>query len=269
MLVDLTIHRWTATKHDRAVSTEIEQKHSAHDAGRYNKQLIDKANLQLIDELGNQIRAYHYRLTLPWTDKGARLLPSKLFFEYQQGLNALKQQRQKAVNDFLTKYPDLVNAARTRLNTMFQPQDYPSVEYLRSAFDVEIDIMPVPDAGDFRVDIAREAQDEVREQIAQSLKARQERAIKDCWNRVREVVSNVVKQCSNPKGRIHDSLMENIKELGNVLDGLNILDDPLITSVSERLRNMYVLPDNLRQSQTIRHLKSVEAEQILALIPGE
>ena len=116
MLVDLTIHRWTATKHDRSVSAEIEKSHNAHDAGRYNKQLIDKTHLKLIDELGNELRKYHYHHTLPWTDKGARLLPSKLFFEYRDGLNRLKQQRQSAVNDFLKIYPDLVTTARVRLN---------------------------------------------------------------------------------------------------------------------------------------------------------
>ena len=34
MLVDLTIRQWTATKHDKAVSAEVETAHAAKDAGR-------------------------------------------------------------------------------------------------------------------------------------------------------------------------------------------------------------------------------------------
>lgn len=267
MLVDLTIHRWTATKHDRSVSAEVEKSHNAHDAGRYNKQLIDKAHLKLVDELGNELRKYHYHHTLPWTDKGARLLPSTLFFDYREGLNSLKQQRQSAVNDFLKIYPDLVQAARVRLNTMFQPEDYPSVEQLRSAFDVEVEIMPVPDAGDFRVDIAKDAQDEVREQIMASLRARQDKAIKDVWVRVRETVSNVVKQCSNPKGRIYDSLMDNVLALSTVIDGLNITDDIVLEQIGQELRELHVDSNTLRNFMSVRMHVARQAEQILLKVP--
>jgi hypothetical protein len=267
MLVDLTIHRWTATKHDRAVSAEIEKTHSAHDAGRYNKQLIDKAHLKLIDELGNEIRKYHYHHTLPWTDKGARLLPSKLFFDYRDGLNSLKHQRQSAVNDFLKIYPDLVQAARVRLNTMFQPEDYPSVNDLRTAFGVELEIMPVPDAGDFRVDIAKDAQDEVREQIMASLRSRQDKAVKDIWVRVRETVGNVVKQCSNPKGRIYDSLMDNVLSLSTVIDGLNITGDVVLEQIGRELRELHTEPELVRNFQNVRAAVSAKAEQILLKVP--
>lgn len=267
MLVDLTIHRWTATKHDRSVSAEVEKSHNAHDAGRYNKQLIDKAHLKLVDELGNELRKYHYHHTLPWTDKGARLLPSTLFFDYREGLNSLKQQRQSAVNDFLKIYPDLVQAARVRLNTMFQPEDYPSVEQLRSAFDVEIEIMPVPDAGDFRVDIAKDAQDEVREQIMASLKARQERAVKDIWVRVRETVGNVVKQCSNPNGRIYDSLMNNVLSLSTVIDGLNITGDVVLEQIGQELRELHTDPITLRNFMSVRMHVAQQAERILLKVP--
>lgn len=267
MLVDLTIHRWTATKHDRTVSAEVERSHNAHDAGRYNKQLIDKTHLKLVDELGNELRKYHYHHTLPWIDKGARLLPSKLFFDYREGLASLKHQREAAVNDFLKIYPDLVQAARVRLNTMFQPEDYPSVEYLRSAFDVELEIMPVPDAGDFRVDIAKEAQDEVREQIMASLKARQERAVKDIWVRVRETVGNVVKQCSNPNGRIYDSLMNNVLSLSTVIDGLNITGDVVLEQIGQELRELHTDPITLRNFMSVRMHVAQQAEQILLKVP--
>jgi hypothetical protein len=268
MLVDLTIHRWTATKHDKSVSAEVERTHSAKEAGRYNKQLIDKAHLQDVDESGAQIRQYHYKHTLPWTDKGARLLPSKLFFEYRDGLSKLKDQRRQSVQEFLTRYPDLVAQARTRLNTMFEPADYPTVGTLRTAFDVEIEIMPMPDAGDFRVDLAHEVQDEVRAQILDSLRERQNRAMRDCWQRVREVVGNVAKQCGNPKGRVYDSLMDNVRDLSNVLDGLNVTEDPRLSNIAEEMRGLYVPPQRLRISPSIRSDAARKAEQILVRVPA-
>jgi hypothetical protein len=267
MLADLTIHRWTATKHDRAISSEIEKTHSAKDAGRYNKQLIDKAHLAAVDELSGALRKYHYTHTLPWTDKGARLLPSKLFMEYRQGINELKLQRQAAVDKFLTVYPQLVNDARLRLNTMFQPEDYPPVDALRKSFGVELEIMPVPTSSDFRVEVSQEAQDEIRQQITESLNERQAKALKDCWARVREVVGRISDQCGNPKGRIHDSLVTNAADLVNVLDGLNISNDPALEAAGKELREMLVSADKLRNSPTTRAAVANKAAVLLQGVP--
>lgn len=268
MLVDLTIHRWTATKHDRSVSAQVEQSHGAKDAGRYNKQLIDKAHLAEVDTLGNEIRKYHYTRTLPWTDKGARLLPSDLFDDYRQGLAALKQKRQAAVSAFLTKYPQLVQDARLRLNTMFQPEDYPTGDDLKTAFDIDIEIMPVPDAEDFRVSLGQEAQAEIRQQITETIHARQAKAVEDCYKRVREVVARIAEQCGKDNGRIHDSLIENAHELVAVLHGLNITGDAGLTKLEADVRqNLLVSADVIRASSITRKRVARAAEDILRSMP--
>lgn len=268
MLVDLTIHRWTAIKHDQAVSAEVERTHSAKDAGRYNKALIDKSHLAEIDALGNSIRKYHYTRTLPWTDKGARLLSSELFMDYRDGIAKLRDERNAAVNKFLKVYPSLVQDARTRLNTMFQADDYPSVDSLRTSFGVDLEIMPVPDAEDFRVQVGKEEQDEIRQQIMSTIQERQQKAIKDCWTRVREVVKRIADQCGNPRGRIHDSLMENAHDLTTVLGGLNITQDPLLTEVEGDLRKLIVPIDDIRNNQRIRAKVASDAVNILAKVPA-
>ena len=150
---------------------------------------------------------------------------------------------------------------------MFQPEDYPSVNDLRTAFDVELEIMPVPDAGDFRVDIAKDAQDEVREQIMASLRSRQDKAVKDVWMRVRETVGNVVKQCSNPKGRIYDSLMDNVLALSTVIDGLNITGDTVLEQIGQELRELHTDPLTLRNFMHLRMHVAQQAEQILLKVP--
>lgn len=268
MLVNMTIHRWTATKHDRSVSNEVERTHQARNAGRYNKQLIDKAHLAEIDKLGNQLRTFHYTRTLPWAEEGSRLLPTKLFLEYQAGIVDLREKRGRAVEEFLRIYPNLVADARSRLNTMFDPGDYPNVELLRQKFGVEVEFMPVPNVNDFRVDIAAELQEGMRSQMLESVRARQEKMVTDCWTRVREVVSRIAEQCGNPKGRIHDSLMENAQSLADVIDGLNVTDDKQIADVGEQLRALIVDPDRLRTSPVTRSAVALNAEQILQRIPA-
>ena len=48
MVVTLSVSCWTARKQDKKVAEEVEAKHNARDAGRYNKLLIDKQHLDLL-----------------------------------------------------------------------------------------------------------------------------------------------------------------------------------------------------------------------------
>lgn len=270
MLADLTIHRWTATKHDASVSAEVERSHNAKNAGRFNKLLIDKEHLADIDSIGNQLRAFHYKHTLPWSDKGARILPTKLFMPYQDGLAQLRDKREKAVDSFLDVYPTLVQSARTRLNTMFDPFDYPSVAELRKSFAVDLELMPVPNAEDFRVDVLNESmQTSIRRNIMTSLEERTKQANRECWQRVHEVVGRIAEQCSKPKGRIYDSLMDNARDLALVIDGLNITSDAGITAIGDDLRALIVDPDELRKSPTVRNSVAKLAAHILQRIPDQ
>ena len=84
MLICLHITMWTARKHDKRVSEEVAQSHEATtNAGRYNKHLLDQAEkLEELRTLAGQIRQYFYKVTLPWSDEGYRLLPSHLYFEF-------------------------------------------------------------------------------------------------------------------------------------------------------------------------------------------
>lgn len=264
MLVDLTICRWSARAFDKKVSAEVETSHSARDAGRYNKQLIDKAHLAEINELASQLRNYHYSRTHIWTDKGQRLLPSALFMEYRQGLADYKAKFMAAANKFVQAYPQLVQDARVRLGTMYEPADYPQPADIAKMFDIRLEIMPVPDAHDFRVDVAKETEAEIREQITKVVQDRYSAATKDCWARVREVVSRIAEQCSKEKGRIHDSLMDNASDLVSVLTGLNITNDPEIAAIETELRALIVPADSIRKSPTTRKRLAEGAASILA-----
>ena len=268
MLVELTISKWTATRHDKHVSAEVEQKHSATDAGRYNKRLIDKAHLAEIDTLAGQVRLYHYSRTLPWSDKGQRLLPSALFMEYRQEIALFKTRFEAAVGAFLALYPQLVGEARRRLNTLFQADDYPDVADLRQKFAIDTEFMPVPDAADFRVEVAQETQDELREQITAAVTSRQAATVRDCWARTKAVVERIGEQCGKEGGRIYDSSIENARELVELLAGLNITGDPQIAAIEQEIRAQLLVPaEQLRTSPTTRRRVADAASAILGQMP--
>ena len=66
MLVRLTISQWSARKYDKSASQEIIVNHHAKpDAGRFNKLLVNQAEIKKIEKIANTARIYHYKVTLP------------------------------------------------------------------------------------------------------------------------------------------------------------------------------------------------------------
>jgi hypothetical protein len=268
MIVTLNVSCWTARKQDKKVSAEVEASHNAKDAGRYNKLLIDKVHLDPLTNWAGQIRSAHYHMTLPWMDNGGRLLPAKLFMDYRNKIDDMRSEYESRVRMLIAKYPQLVQDARMRLGTMYQPDDYPLVGELGSKFSVDLDIMPVPDCSDFRVDISDKEAERIREDMASKVRARQEAAMKDAWDRVRDVVSTIHLRVSADKPVIRDSLMGNARELVALLPGLNVNDDPLLAKVTDEISNNLLESTwNLRNSKASRLHLAEKAEKVLAMLP--
>ena len=268
MLATLSISLWTARKQDKKVSSEVEAAHGAHDAGRYNKDLVNKALLEPIKQLAGRIREYHYFNTLAWADSGARLLPSKLFVDYAANIRKFKDQFAQLVKEMQASYPAEVQAARNRLGSMYEPDDYPDVYDLREKFGVTIEFSPVPSAQDFRVDVSEEMQTELRESVTQAVAQRQAQAVKATYARVVDVVSKISIRLSEDSPVFKDTLISNAEDLCTVLDALNITDDPQITAVRDAIQhNLIVEPGELRHSQMLRHRVSERAKEVLAMLP--
>jgi len=54
-------------------------------------------------------------------------------------------------------YSLAVSVAEVQLGTLYKAWEYPSVDILRSKFRIHMNYMPVPERGDFRLDIPAEA----------------------------------------------------------------------------------------------------------------
>jgi len=268
MLVQLSIKCWPNKKQDKKVTAEVETAHGAHNAGRFNKDLVDKALLTPHTKFTGEVRTKHYELTLAWSDNGQRLLPSKLFMDYTAYMRKAKVDFAKLTTDFVNNYPAAVQAARQRLGTMYDPDDYPDVSEMAARFDLAVDFSPIPAANDFRVEVNAEDAEEIRSSITQSVHAKQEAAVKATFARVRDVVSKIYERLSIPDAIFKDTLITNAEDLCTVLNGLNITNDPLITQLEHDMRTQLIEPpDALRRNPALRGRVAHAAQEILQRIP--
>lgn len=270
MLITLSVSCWTNSIKDRKVSAEVERTHNARDAGRYNKTLVDKAYVDPLTSFAGQIRAFHYTMTLPWGNNGDRLLPAKLFMEYSAQLRKLTSQYDDLVTDFLKVYDTrLIQDARNRLGSMYNPEDYPPSAELRQKFGVRTDITPLSEGSDFRVDVSDAERDRIRGEIDAKLAERQTKAQEDAWLRVKEAVSAVETRMLEEKPVFRDTLITNVEEITKLLPGLNITNDPQVGEVCKVItQELIVNPSRLRSSPSLRRSIREAASKVLQMIPA-
>ena len=184
-----------------------------------------------ISDFAARVRLYHNKHTLPWADKGERMLPTALFMDYKQTMNGFEQTFNMMCNNFYIEYPRLVAEAPTALQGLYKAEDYPELTDVRLKFGFRRTVKPVPEAGDFRLDIPAYDLEEMRAEFMGQQDRKLAEAMREPWERLHKVLVGVSEKLTDVEGddgkkRYHDTLLTNPLELCALLTKLNITNDP-------------------------------------------
>lgn len=242
VLVELNISVWPANKVDREMTETVNTNASAvRDASQTRKNLFAGTTLRKdIEKLAARIRLYHNQNTLPWADKGQRLLPTKLFMEYKQTMNNYEVQFSQLCSNFFVEYPRLVAEAQQHLGTMYRAEDYPELEDVRMKFGFRKAFDPIPESGDFRLDVSAQDLEEVKAGYEAKFDERLAEAMRTPWERLHTVLTSMSEKLKDEDGvdskkRYHDSLVTNAQDLVGLLDKMNITNDPKLEEARKQL----------------------------------
>ena len=241
VLVELNISVWPASKIDREVTDKVNADAGAvHGASQTKKNLFAGTSLRKdIEKFAARVRLYHNQHTLPWADKGERLLPTRLFMDYKTTMNAFEQTFDTLCNNFYIEYPRLVAEAPQALQGLYKAEDYPPLDDVKMKFGFRRTVKPVPEAGDFRLDVPA---DDLRELVVSFETQQQQKLAEACrepWDRLHAELLAVSKKLTDVDGedkrRYHDSLISNPLELCQLLTKLNITNDPQLEEARKQL----------------------------------
>ena len=257
MLVSLRISAWSGRLYDREASDHVAAHHDASSsAGRYNKRLLPKAALAVLNATMNETRIQHYAQSLPWDDKGSRLLTVANYEQYTGVMDALRERLVRQRARFIEDYDDYVEQARLDLGKLFRIEDYPSKDQLRDRFSIRYRITPVPDAGHFIARLASDDTDRVKRDIESHIEEQLHDAVGDLYRRLAEAVERVSERLNeddNGKPLVfRDTMISNIRDLVDVVPRLNIFGDHRLAGLCEQVKDRIagVEPDSLRPSRT-------------------
>jgi hypothetical protein len=243
MLVELNISTWTARKLDKKVSAEVDSaKGTKTNAGNYNKNLLAGTGfLDTILKYAANARAWHLSQTLPWSDNGLRLLPVSNFIAYKEQLNTLETNYNALVEKFLVAYPNLISASAFQLGDLFNRDEYPETDKIAKKFKFGCNFLPVPMAGDFRIDINEEAKHELITSCNNAYQERLTNAMSEAWDRLHNHLLRMSDRLeSDEKGNakvFRPTLLENAVELVDLLKHFNVTNDPKMEEARMDLHN--------------------------------
>ena len=283
MLVELSISGWSARKLDKRASAQVDITNSTKTkAGNYNKNLLAGTGfLDTITKYAAQARAWHLSQTLPWSDNGLRLLPMGRFLEYKEQLATLETNYMALVDKFVVAYPNLVSAAAFQLGDLFDRSEYPEVEKIPAKFKFTTNYLPVPMAGDFRVDINEEAKAELVASCESVYNERLGNAMKDAWDRLHGCLTRMSDRLADEevekeidgrwervtqRKRIHDTVVEQAVELVELLKHFNLTGDANMEMARKELERAIGghNADDLKDSEALRGSVKDKVDAILS-----
>src|SRR5215469_12307661 len=123
----------------RVASTQV-QTDADSDMIHVSKEILESETLDAIKRLDGEIREYVNHKTVPGMAlfrSGVYLVPVVTMEQIDAWLEKTREQRERLVDRFMGEYTIAINAARSRLGSLYDENDYPPFHKVRGAFGME------------------------------------------------------------------------------------------------------------------------------------
>jgi hypothetical protein len=274
-----------SSRKDKDLSEQIAKDNGAQDKSvRASKILINPSFTQKLSDVATKSYQRNIVQTLPWNDKGYRILPTTNYWEYMREQGAFREQFRDAVADFSQQYPNAIEEARGRLGRLFKLSDYPEINKLFERHpktgqfkrfcighpEFGIDVQPLPTGDDIRIQIHGEEVSRIQAAIKARLQTTINVAVRDLWARLRDPIENLVERLDRyevaDRKSFQSAWVEHIKDIVELIPRLNLTGDPEIENIAAEARHFLCRwnSDQLKTSKPTRQLVRAAASDILA-----
>lgn len=280
LLYNLNAPTWAARKLDKRVTSQAKAANGVSDttnAGNFNKLLLpDCAELSACGSYISATRYdWFYTRTAPWGEtRGIRVGKAENHLDVMMEFGDKQAGLEPLLDKFEAVYPLKVAAIADLLKGMFNARDYPPWEFVRAKFALRLAVQPLPNANDVRV--LTDIPAHIRAEIEESLKAEQEKvyaaSISHAFTELLLPVQHMAKQLKayteGDVKKIYDSLIENVRDMGEAAKRLNIARDPRIDALAAEAVSLVdgVTRQDLKQSDGFRIEQQKKAEALAARI---
>lgn len=278
-LVSLSISKWSGRKLDKTITADIAAQHGTDVADvRATKALFKKEDLDAINKAASRVSVVWRGYTRPWSDDGVRVLPNLLYSKAMADIGAAIREFDGVVGN--TDFAAIIARRQGELKGIFNPDDYPTPDEIKASFGIRVNVMPFPDASDFRADIDADTLADIRAEVAAADKRVTDGMRKQTLADIVQTVGHMATKLreykasdqpkpgdnGGPSTRMHDSMVGNVRRLAELLPAFNMEGDPALTALTQRIEAELCVetPKALKASATLRKSVAQSADDILA-----
>lgn len=274
MLVKMTTRRANLSKRDEHAEALIQQQLDDTSLIVISKLFRDKSNPinQIISSI-NEAYSYHKTHTLPYIDRGDRILPNVMYEEYTTNLRQRSNKTESLKAKLMPNYDTFVqqdiqarsaSAIAKGLPVKASIDDYPTAHEFERRMGFDIRFSPLPDRKHFLFDLS----DADVSNFTQAMQDAERAAHNDAVSRMLEPLKHLVEKLNKPIGTdgsiFRDSAIENVVEGCELAKKLLIDAPPEVTgSIDELVSEMTKYHGSwLRESPVVREQAAKKLDDI-------
>jgi len=279
--VEFTVSRpFSTKKKDKEASAQVTSDNDAgpNAAAVYKSLISDCPELDAITKhVGNVRNNTHYRLTMPWSDLGQRLLTTAMLPDYQRQMSEAQVEFERLVKEFMKVYQWELSQAQAKLGKLKRAEDYyPTEDEVREKFAFRVTYTPVAE-NDFRCDVGSEQLQEMQELYNAHYPAMINRAMSNIHDRTVKELTKLHKSIDweegEKKGKVFESVFDHCLELIDMLETCNLTGNTQMSAVHAKLKAQFtgkgmqgLSPEALKEDAVLRRqTRDVIADAIKTL----
>ena len=273
VLVQLNISSWGTERLDKSQTERINLLNNADSkAGKVHKDLMCGTTLAKdIDLHVGRSRLWNNQNTMPWQDRGARLLPTSLFLSYKDEMNSRETNFETMVNRFVPNYAAAKQTARNYLGSMYREEDYPDVNDIASKYKWTLSVSPIPSSGHFCLDVPAEDLENVRKSCDDFVEQKVADAMRKPWEDLHNMLTGMsgklqeVDELNGTPKRFHETFVTNALDLCTLLNHMNITNDPQLDKARQQLELVLAGTDvdDIKENEFVRSDMKKRVDNIL------
>lgn len=281
MLVAVRMRALGLTRTDREASRQVEDNAQAsRGAARVTVSRLPGADQfhKAMIKIQMETRAAVSAITMPYgNNEGWRLLPNVNWDRLTTTVAQARQAHSAMLEKYKEALPDVLAQARANRGTL--NVDIPTEEEIISGYSMEVEFRDIPE-GNFK-GMPESVSQKLKVHVGRQVAAAMEQAQRDTFERFLPHLTRFVERLElydqreqaqaagqdvGRKGVFRDSLVENLKELVEVVDSFNVLGDERLVELKEKVGAIIVSPEKLRDSQPAREEAREKARSVLSTL---
>lgn len=277
MLGRIAFSGWAGEVKDSNSSRKIEADAGAvAGASKAKKVLLPGVvELEAIHKFAAATRTWWHGVSVPWEDGGARAYSAARHIELMQDIGDRQRHYDSLVAAFVSVYPTAYAEQQFRLNHLFDASDYPDPNAIGDKFKFNFHVRPVADSEDIRIieGLTDQEADRLIAQARVEEQAQIQSAVDDAYKKLYKTIKAMADKLAVPVGEkgsiFRDSLINNIRDMAEIMPGLNITSDPLLDALAAKAMALTQYTPEALKSSGLRAEVQKRAAELAGLFPTD